>query len=178
MTKLWVSAYLTYLTLVAVLVWEPGCSSHDSDQPRFTHYHQTRAHSCRNATRCISSHLFAVCGCIMFLLWSALARFLSLINIILALKRLELNAFSAWIMEIKDTSTRTFPLRSDVDVLKSISWESSVRWTAKLNKRLFSWKRQSGDKLWTSHFTQVPLCRKEKDNQTQRMDLWGRVGRC
>ena len=137
----------------------------------------------KRAARCINS-LFDVC-CIFLLLWSALylARFLLLINIILALKRLELNAFFC----MNNAGKRhvvfhvSFPRveqLSEVDGPKSLSWESAVRWTAKQNKRLFCWKRQSGDKLWTTHYTEVALCRAEKHNQTLRMDLWGNVGRC
>lgn len=139
----------------------------------------------KRAAKYINSHLFNVCGCIIQLLWSALTRFLFLINIILALKRLELNAFSAWIIERGDVSTSASPLRA-FSGASSLMWTSlkafpgSVHWggRAKPYKRLFSWKRQSESKLWTTHYTEVALCRGAKHNQTQTKDLLGRVGRC
>lgn len=80
-----------------------------------------------------------------------------LINIILDWKRLNRSAFfhmnnagAEWcrlppFLSLKQTS------------LKAFSCEGALRWTAKQNKRLFCWKRQSGDKLWTSHYTEVAL---------------------
>lgn len=72
-----------------------GAALLTTDQPRQDHYHQTHAYRNKKAARYINSHLFNVCGRVFFLLWSALylAQFLVLINIILASKTLELNAF-------------------------------------------------------------------------------------
>lgn len=179
--KYWHYAWKTVPELALLLEHSVGALvQHHWLQINLDHYHQTDAYRSEKAAKCINSSLYNVGGRKFFLLWSALylTRFLLLINIILPLKRLELNAFFC----MNNVSKRHVVFHvsfqrivqlflSEVDVPKSLSWESAVRWTAKQNKRLFCWKRQSGDKLWTTHYTEVALCSTAKHNQTWRMNL-------
>lgn len=140
------------------------------------HYHRTDAYRSRRAAKCINGSLFNVYGWIFFLVrvlylpWPLL-----LINIILGLIRLELNAF--FCMNYVSTRHVAFHAARGSSLK---AFPGRLQWSGQSKRRTKGCFVERGRvvTLWTSHYTEVALRRAAEHNQTWRVDLWeGEVGK-